>query len=329
MRIVSKGLTYTYNEKTPFASHALNGVDLTIEEGEFFGIIGHTGSGKSTFIQHLNGLIPVSGGYLEVGGVNMKFYSRKEYKKIVSYGDSYEQCFEKGKKIPYGKYKKRRRAEMRELRAKVGMVFQYPEYQLFGETVFDDVAFGVKNFFPGYGKEKTEAAVREAITRVGLDYAEVKDKSPFDLSGGQKRRVAIAGVIVTEPQVLVLDEPVAGLDPQGKKELMDLLHALHGSVVKTVIIVSHDMDDVAENCSRVAVFSNGKPVLTAAPEKLFADAEPLEKIGLDIPLTARLTGALLKEGVEVRTDFKTDNFVSAVTQIYKNRLNHAKTDKNA
>lgn len=329
MRIVSKGLTYTYNDKTPFATHALRGVDLTIEEGEFFGIIGHTGSGKSTFIQHLNGLIPVSGGSLKVGDTNMRFYTRGEYKKITTAGYDDALLFEKGKKISYGKYKKRFRAEMKALRAKVGMVFQYPEYQLFGETVFDDVAFGVKNFFPQYGKEKTEAAVREAITRVGLDYNEVKDKSPFDLSGGQKRRVAIAGVIVTKPQVLVLDEPVAGLDPQGKKELMGLLHTLHGSSIKTIIIVSHDMDDVAENCSRAAVFSEGRLVCVAEPKELFKDAYSLERIGLDVPLTARLTRALKENGVEIETDFKADDFVSVVTEKYKSRLNHAKTDKNA
>ena len=323
MRIVSEGLTYTYNEKTPFSAHALNGVDLTVEEGEFFGIIGHTGSGKSTFIQHLNGLIPVMGGRLKVGETNMRFHSRKEYKKITAAGLDDRICFEGEKKLSYGKYKKRFRSEMKNLRAKVGMVFQYPEYQLFGETVFDDVAFGVRNFFPDYDSQKVELSVKEALFHVGLDYGEVKDKSPFDLSGGQKRRVAIAGVIVTRPQVLVLDEPVAGLDPQGKTELMSLLHRLHGPVVKTVIIVSHDMDEVAENCSRVAVFSEGKPIKVASPGELFRDAGLLEKNGLELPLTARLARALKTEGVNLDTDFTAENFISAVEKEYKSRLNRA------
>ena len=224
MRIVAKGLTYTYDPKSPFASHALNGVDLTIEEGEFYGIIGHTGSGKSTFVQHLNALIRLTGGSLRVGDYDL---ADKKCKFI-------------------------------ELRSKVGMVFQYPEYQLFAETVEKDVAFGLKNFRKDMGEEERAAAVREALETVGLSYAEMEGRSPFELSGGQKRRVAIAGVIVTKPEVLILDEPAAGLDPLGKQELMELLHRIHGGWCKTVVIVSHDMDEIAENCTRAAVFSEGR-----------------------------------------------------------------------
>lgn len=199
----------------------LCGVTLTIEEGEFFGIIGHTGSGKSTFVQHLNALIRLTGGSLKVG--------------------EYDLADKKCKFL--------------ELRSKVGMVFQYPEYQLFAETVEKDVMFGLKNFAKDMKEEEMKAAVREALEIVDLNYAEIKDKSPFELSGGQKRRVAIAGVIVTKPEVLILDEPAAGLDPLGKKEVMQLLHAIHGKWCKTIVIVSHDMDEISENCTRAAVFA--------------------------------------------------------------------------
>ncbi len=317
MQIDAKGLTYTYNKKSPFSSKALDCITLTVNEGEFFGIIGHTGSGKSTFVQHLNALIPLDEGFLKVGEYNLKLYDKKQFKSIHSAGVNDGACFENGKKIAYRTYKKRRIENMKRLRADVGMVFQYPEYQLFGETVFSDVAFGLKNFFPEYTENQVETAVKEAIEWVGLNYYEVKDKSPFDLSGGQKRRVAIAGVIVTKPKILVLDEPVAGLDPQGKKELMALLHALHGAVCKTVIIVSHDMDDVAENCSRVAVFSEGKLIDVLPPKELFKNRERLTSIGLDVPLTANLTAQLESVGVMLDTDFTTDNFVSQVAKIYK------------
>ena len=236
MRIVAQDLTYTYNAKSPFASQALCGVTLTIEEGEFFGIIGHTGSGKSTFVQHLNALIRLTGGSLKVG--------------------EYDLADKKCKFL--------------ELRSKVGMVFQYPEYQLFAETVEKDVMFGLKNFAKDMKEEEMKAAVREALEIVDLNYAEIKDKSPFELSGGQKRRVAIAGVIVTKPEVLILDEPAAGLDPLGKKEVMQLLHAIHGKWCKTIVIVSHDMDEISENCTRAAVFADGKVVMEGKPHELFA-----------------------------------------------------------
>ena len=231
MQIISNNLTFTYNKKAEFNRQALNGVNLVIEEGDFFGIIGHTGSGKSTFIQHLNGLIKTQSGTLKVGDYDLSSTVKNKAQTL------------------------------KKLRSEVGMVFQYPEYQLFAETVYEDVAFGVRNFFPSHTENQVEECVKEALTLVGLNYYEVKDKSPFDLSGGQKRRVAIAGVLATRPQVLVLDEPVAGLDPQGKKQLMNLILSLKSSTVKTVIIVSHDLDEVTENCNKVAVFYQGKEVM--------------------------------------------------------------------
>ncbi len=283
MQIVAKGLTYTYDAKSPFASQALRGVDLTIEEGEFFGIIGHTGSGKSTFVQHLNALIRLTGGSLTVGEFDLA--SKK--------------------------------CDLRALRSKVGMVFQYPEYQLFAETVEKDVAFGLKNFHRELTEEERAAAVREALETVGLDFEAVREQSPFELSGGQKRRVAIAGVIVTKPEVLILDEPAAGLDPLGKKELMDLLHAIHGSWCRTVVIVSHDMDEVAENCTRAAVFEGGRVVMCGAPAELFRRADQLIEMGLDVPTTAHCARILRSRGIDVESDFTCDDFAEKVLALWR------------
>ena len=214
MQIVTKGLKYSYDIKSKFKSDALNGIDLTVNEGDFLAVIGKTGSGKSTLVQHLNGLIKIqkNSGSIVIGDYDLTD----------------------------------KKCDFKSLRAKVGMVFQYPEYQLFAESVFADVAFGLKNFYPEMTEQDVKSAVKSALEIVGLNYFEVADKSPFDLSGGQKRRVAIAGVLVTRPEILVLDEPVAGLDPRGKEDLLNLLHAVHNDFVKTVIIVSHDMDIVAE-----------------------------------------------------------------------------------
>ena len=283
MRIVAKGLTYTYNPKSPFASQALKGVDLTIEEGEFFGIIGHTGSGKSTFVQHLNALIRLTGGALSVG----------------EYDLSDKKC------------------NFIELRSKVGMVFQYPEYQLFAETVEKDVEFGLKNFRKDMTETERADAVREALETVGLDYQRVRNKSPFELSGGQKRRVAIAGVIVTKPEILILDEPAAGLDPLGKKELMELLHTIHGGWCKTVVIVSHDMDEIAENCTNAAVFSEGEVVLKGKPSEIFSHSQKLFSLGLDVPVTARCALLLKERGISVSTDFTCDDFADKVLALWK------------
>ena len=213
--------------------------------------------------------------------------------------------------------KKTDKKQLRTLRSKVGMVFQYPEYQLFAETVFDDVAFGYKNFNENATIEEVKAAVYGALSLVGLG-SDVANKSPFELSGGQKRRVAIAGVIVTNPEILVLDEPVAGLDPKGKRELMELLHYLHSETVKTVIMVSHDMDEVAENCTDVAVFSDGKVVMTGTPKEVFSKTDELLRLRLDVPVTGKIANELKKVGVELDTDFTTDDFVEKVAFAYKN-----------
>ena len=275
MSIIAKGLSYTYNKKTPFASDALKNVNLNIEDGDFFGIIGHTGSGKSTFLQHLNGLIKVESGSLTVGEFDLND----------------------------------KKCDFKKLRSKVGMVFQYPEYQLFADTVFSDIAFGLSNFSPEIKGKELELRVAEAAGLVGLDYNEVKDKSPFDLSGGQKRRAAIAGVIITRPEILVLDEPAAGLDPMGKREIMRLLKNLHKTSCRTIIIVSHDMDEIAESCRAAAVFQNGEVVAVAPPGELFKDIEFLTNLGLDVPVTAKIWHNLKQRGIEIPTDFKRQNFI--------------------
>lgn len=281
MRIVTENLSYTYGEKSKgLEVKALSGVSLTIEDGEIFGIIGKTGSGKTTFVQHLNGLIRVqkNAGRVIVG----------------EYDLSDKKC------------------DMKSLRAKIGMVFQYPEYQLFAETVKEDVAFGIKNFFPNLGEKETEERVKTALNLVGLDYDRYKDKSPFELSGGQKRRAAIAGVIVTRPEVLVLDEPAAGLDPVGKREFISLLKRLHGEFVKTIVIVSHDMNLVAENCTRAAVFSHGRIIAEGTPKDVF-ERENAVKEGLELPVTAYLARELNARGYKISvSDLTVNGFADAV-----------------
>ncbi len=296
-----KDLTFTYSKKSPFATKALKGVNLCIDEGEFFGIIGHTGSGKSTLVQHFNALIKLP-------------QAQKRYKKPKA---------KKGQPAPVissisvGQFDLgSKKCDFKALRASVGMVFQYPEYQLFAESVFADVAFGLKNFKKGISKEETEEAVRQSIEIVGLNYDEVKDKSPFDLSGGQKRRVAIAGVIVTKPQILILDEPAAGLDPKGKNEIMELLHKLHREWCKTVIIVSHDMDEVADNCTKACVIADGQVFACDAPRKIFKRADELKALGLDIPLTAKIAEELAKRGVVIDSDCTVKDFSDKVIEVY-------------
>lgn len=305
MRIVAEHLSHTYNPSSPFETAALKDVSLTIEEGEFFGIIGHTGSGKSTFVQHLNGLLRLPS--------SLKKYRPRKYKKgqtpppapVLRVGE-----FDLADK----------KTNFRALRRSVGMVFQYPEYQLFAETVRDDVAFGLKNFSE---KKLTDAeideAVKAALEVVGLDYEELKEKSPFELSGGQKRRVAIAGVIVTRPEILVLDEPAAGLDPLGKREVMELLHKLHREWCKTVIIVSHDMDEISENCTQAAVFADGCVKYVLPPRELFRHSDELTALGLDVPLTAKLCMQLKEMGIDIDCDFTTEHFSEKVLEAWRAR----------
>ncbi len=301
-----KNLTFTYSRKSPFATKALKGINLHIDGGEFFGIIGHTGSGKSTLVQHLNALIKLP-------------QAEKKYRaKRIKKGRTPPVMPE----ISVGRFNLAdKKTDFKALRASVGMVFQYPEYQLFAETVFSDVAFGLKNFKKDLKPEEIEKAVKESIEIVGLNYNEVKDKSPFDLSGGQKRRVAIAGVIVTKPQVLILDEPAAGLDPLGKKEIMELLHKLHREWCKTVIIVSHDMDEVAENCTRAAVIADGETVFCDVPSKLFSREDELLSLGLDIPLTSKISAELKKNGIIIESDCTTDGFARKVIEVYEGGAN--------
>lgn len=290
--ITAENLSYTYNPSSPFETHALDGVELTIATGEFFGILGHTGSGKSTFVQHLNALIKLP--------TAEKKYRPKRKKKGAA---------TKVTRLEVAGYDlTQKTTDFRALRKDVGMVFQYPEYQLFAETVFEDVAFGLKNFAgEKLSSGQIELAVKEALETVGLSYEEVKDRSPFELSGGQRRRVAIAGVIVTKPRVLVLDEPAAGLDPRGKAEIMRLLHSIHEDWCKTVIVVSHDMDEIAENCTRAAVFSGGKVFAVGAPKAIFF--EKIRETGLDLPFTAKVERALERYGVYLDSDLTRADFV--------------------
>ena len=261
MRIILENVSHVYQEGTPFSAVALKDVNMEIREGEFLALIGHTGSGKSTLAQHLNGLMkPTSGRVLA-----------EENGKLTDIN-------EKG-------------ADRQALRRRVGLVFQYPEYQLFEETVSKDVAFGPKNM--GLGQEEIDRRVREAIRRVGLDWDTVAERSPFELSGGQVRRAAIAGVLAMEPSVLVLDEPTAGLDPGSREDILRMIDTLHREGT-TIVMISHNMDDVARWASRVIVMEKGGIAMEGAPETIFTRGEELTALGLDVPQCSRL-GILLRE----------------------------------
>lgn len=258
MPIVLEKLSHVYMEGSPFESVALDKVSLTIEDGEFVGLIGHTGSGKSTLVQHLNGLLKPTSGKILVDGLDL---GAKE-------------------------------TDMREVRRRVGLVFQYPEYQLFEETVRKDIAFGPGNL--GISGDELEERVRAAADQVGLEEA-LLEKSPFELSGGQKRRVAIAGVLAMQPKVLVLDEPTAGLDPRGREELIALMKKLNEGGV-TLIMVSHSMNDVARLCGKVLVMNHGRLALSGSPGEVFAHGEELKEMGLGLPDGARLAELLREKG---------------------------------
>ena len=277
MPIVLEELSHVYMEGSPFESVALDKVSLTIEDGEFVGLIGHTGSGKSTLVQHLNGLLKPTSGKITVDGLDL---SDKE-------------------------------TDMREVRRRVGLVFQYPEYQLFEETVRKDIAFGPGNL--GINGEELEARVRSAAAQVGLE-EELLDKSPFELSGGQKRRVAIAGVLAMQPKVLVLDEPTAGLDPKGREELIDLMRSLNASGV-TLVMVSHSMNDVARLCSRVLVMNHGRPALSGSAGEVFSHGKELKEMGLGLPDGARLAALLRAQGWAIPdTVYKFDQIEPLIEQ---------------
>ena len=270
MSIIVKNLTYIYNEDMPFASKALDNVSFEIEDRDFVGIIGHTGSGKSTLIQHLNGLIRPSSGDIYINDFNI---TNPEL-------------------------------NLTEIRKRVGVVFQYPEYQLFEETVEKDIAFGPGNL--GLSEEEIELRVKSSMEAVGLNYEEYKDKSPFELSGGQKRRVAIAGVIAMNPEVLILDEPTAGLDPGGRDEIFDLIRTLHKEHNMTIILSSHSMDDMAKLANTIIVMNHGKVEFMGTPREVFnTNATRLKEIGLDIPQTIELAIKLREKGINVRQDILT------------------------
>lgn len=293
MRIVCENLKFSYDDKkSKNKTYALGGINLTIEEGEFFGIIGQTGSGKSTLVRHFNALETLQEGVLKVGDFDLN-------PKTAGY-----------------------KQRLKALREKVGMVFQYPEQQLFADTVFSDVAFALKNFKPELDEREVIRRVALAMRAVGLDYNEYKDKSPFDLSGGQKRRVAIAGVLVVDPEILVMDEPVAGLDPIGKKELMELLHKLNAEG-KTVVVVSHDMDEVAENCSRIALMKNGMVAAIGAPKDIFLSEGGAGK-RMILPLVATLVRDFKQKGINLNCDLTPDSFISAVEDIVLEKKDNGK-----
>ncbi|MBR6767246.1 MAG: energy-coupling factor transporter ATPase [Clostridia bacterium] len=258
MPIEIKNLTHVYGEGTPFERRALDNISLDINDGEFIGIIGHTGSGKSTLISYFNGLTKPESGSVFVNGIDIG---------------------EKG-------------TDLIAIRRTVGLVFQYPEYQLFEESVEKDIAFGPRNL--KLDEAEIASRVRKSMEMVGLDSA-LSSKSPFELSGGQKRRVAIAGVLAMQPSILVLDEPAAGLDPVGRRDMLDLVKSIHDSGV-TVVMVSHSMDDVGRLCDRLIVLDHGKIAFTGTPGEVFAHADALHAIGLDIPEYAKLANILRETG---------------------------------
>ena len=266
MQIEVRELGYTYSEGLPFATTALEDVNFTIPGGEFAAIIGHTGSGKSTLLMHLNGLMKPTKGCVLADGIDIN---------------------EKTK-------------EAREARRKIGLVFQYPEYQLFEETVLKDVCFAPKNY--GFTPEECEEKAIAALKLVGIDPDAKRDVSPFELSGGEKRRVAIAGVLAMEPQVLILDEPTAGLDPKGHKDILDMVEKVRRDRNLTILLVSHNMDDAARMADRVLVLDKGHLAMNGTPQEVFSHHKELHEIGLGAPSSSELLYLLKEKGLNVRTD---------------------------
>ena len=263
MSIVIEHLNYVYMSGGPYETHALRDVSLTIEDGEFIGLIGHTGSGTSTLVQHLNGLLKPTSGRILVDGLDLADKA----------------------------------TDKRAIRRRVGLVFQYPENQLFEETVEKDIAFGPKNL--GLDEQEIARRVREAMRKVALDYDRLHERSVFELSGGQMRRVAIAGVLAMEPTTLILDEPCAGLDPKGREEILALIRNLHEEAGTTIVMVSHSMDDVASLAERVIVMNRGEVFMDGAPREVFSRGEELRGIGLDVPQAVQLAGKLRERGFAI------------------------------
>lgn len=269
MSLKIENLSHIYMQDTPFEFQALHQVSAEIKQGEFIGLIGHTGSGKSTLIQHLNALLKPTSGSIILDGLNI---TQKEIK-------------------------------LKTVRQKVGLVFQYPEYQLFEETIYKDIAFGPQNL--GLNPSEVHIRVEESMTQVGLDFNDLKDQSPFELSGGQRRRVAIAGVLAMRPDILVLDEPTAGLDPRGRDEILDQINKVHLRTNNTIILVSHSMEDISRFADRIIVMHKGTIVLSDQPREVFKEVDMLEEIGLAAPQVAYLMKKLKEKDSEVQDNIYT------------------------
>ncbi len=287
MEITLEHVSHTYQPGSPFQAAALCDVSLTIRRGDFLALIGHTGSGKSTLAQHINGLLRPTAGRVLLDGqdIEEKGFSKKQ------------------------------------LRQRVGLVFQYPEHQLFEETVAKDVAFGPRNL--GLSAQETADRVREALERVGLPYDEIAEKSPFELSGGQMRRAAMAGVLAMRPEMLVLDEPAAGLDPQSREEMLQMIARLHAQG-DGIVMISHSMDDVARYATRAVVMEKGRAVMEGTPAQVFRQAERLEEMGLEVPAVCRMGRALRAAGVPFPEDiFRENDAFSALLALWKDGKKHA------
>ncbi len=282
MSITVEHLFHTYAPNTPMETEALSDISFEVKEGEFIGIIGQTGSGKSTLVQHLNGLIPAQRGEITVDGIRLS-----------------------------GDYPKKK------VRTTVGMVFQYPEYQLFEETVEKDIAFGPKNM--GFDEKEQHERVLHAMEQMDLEYDEYAKRSPFELSGGQKRRVAIAGVLAMQPKYLVLDEPAAGLDPEGRRLLLNRIQRLHKETGIAVVMVSHAMDDIAVCAQRVLILHEGEIVKAGTPQEVFSNAEYLFGIGLGMPVMSQLHSELSEQGFDLEFDATPQGMALSIAQALKRR----------
>ena len=286
MPIKLEGLSHTYQGGSPFQSTALHDVNLVIEDRDLLALIGHTGSGKSTLAQHLNGLLQPTSGRVLLDGQDINEKS----------------------------------SDKRALRFAVGLVFQYPEHQLFEETVRKDIGFGPRNM--GLGEAEVDARVREAMDKIGLPYDEIAEKSPFELSGGQMRRVALAGVLAMRPRILVLDEPTAGLDPRARDFLLNDVRRLHAEGT-SVVMISHSMDDVARLATRVAVLEKGRLVMEGSPGEIFARVDRLSAMGLDVPQASRLRYLLAESGIELPECYQLEELADSLAAYLRGGAGHA------